>query len=125
MRNIHLKSEHHIRFENGEMSKNSPVKIRRDVFAQRDEKNTEIYHIYIKDVNDNFIMEPKAMKVIENKMIEVTLEGISLNDPDNRWGLDFSNYAIKFTLSALSGLTGESGTAILVLKDRNISIAYQ
>ena len=127
MKNIHLKSQHHIRFENGEMTKNSPVQVRRDVHAIKDEENPIIYHVYIKEPeNGNYIMTPKAMKIVSDEMgMKITLEGITLNDPDNRWGFDFSDYGIQFIASATTGITGQPGTASLLMKDRNILIAYQ
>jgi len=115
-----------MRFENGELSKNSPVQAKRDVYATRDDENDRIYHVYIKDPeSDNFVMEPKAMKIIKTEMIKITLEGITESDIDNRWGYDFSDYGIQFIMSALSGISGQPGTASLLLKDRDILIAYQ
>lgn len=127
MRNVHLESQHHMRFENGKMTENSPVQVRRDVYALKDEENSNIYHVYIKDPeNGNYIMEPKAMKIIKDEMgMKITLEGITLNDPDNKWGFDFSDYGIQFIASAMTGMTGQPGTASLLLKDRDILITYQ
>lgn len=127
MRNVFLKSNFHMRFENGEMTKGGPTHIRRDVYAVRDEENSKIYHVYIKDPeNGNYLMEPKAMKIINDEIgMKITLEGITLNDPDNIWGFDFSDYGIQFIASAMTGMTGQPGTASLLLKDRNILIVYQ
>lgn len=127
MRNVYLKSNFHIRFENGKMSEKSPVEVRRDVYAVRDENNPIIYHVYIKDPeNGNYLMEPKAMKIVKDEMgMKITLEGITLNDPNNIWGFDFSDYGIQFIASAMTGMTGQPGTASLLLKDRDILITYQ
>lgn len=127
MRNVFLKSNFHMRFENGEMTKREPTYVRRDVYAVRDEDNSKIFHVYIKDTeNGNYLMEPKAMKIINDEVgMRITLEGITLNDPDNIWGFDFSDYGIQFIASAMTGMTGQPGTASLLLKDRNILIVYQ
>lgn len=126
MRNVLLKSEFHMRFENGEMTKGGPPSVRRDVYAVRDENNNEIYHVYIKDPeNGNFIMEPKVMKIVKDEIMKITLEGITLDDPDNILGFDFSDYGIQFIASAVTGMTGQPGTASLLLKDRDILISYQ
>ena len=124
MNNVLLKSNFHFRQENGEMKK---ADVRRDVYAVKDENNSEIYHVYIKDPeNGNFLMEPKAMKIINDEMgMRITLEGIKQNDPDNIWGFDFRDYGIQFIASAMTGMTGQPGTASLLLKDRNILITYQ
>lgn len=116
-----------MRFENGEMTKREPTYVRRDVYAVRDEDNSKIFHVYIKDTeNGNYLMEPKAMKIINDEVgMRITLEGITLNDPDNIWGFDFSDYGIQFIASAMTGMTGQPGTASLLLKDRNILIVYQ
>jgi len=116
-----------MRFENGEMKKGGPTHVRRDVYAVKDEENPSIYHVYIKDPeNGNYLMEPKAMKVIKDEMgMKITLEGVALNDPDNKWGFDFSDYGIQFIASAMTGMTGQPGTASLLLRDRNILITYQ
>jgi len=126
MRNVHLKSQHHIRFENGQMTKNGLTQVRRDVYAIKDEENPKIYHVSIKDPETgNYLMVPKAMKIIKDEMVKITLEGISLNDPDNKWDSDFSDYGIQFVASAMTGMTGQPGTASLLLKDRDILISYQ
>lgn len=116
-----------MRFENGKMSEKSPVQVRRDVYAVKDENNPKIYHVYIIDPeNGNYLMEPKAMKIIKDEMsMRITLEGITLNDPDNIWGFDFSDYGIQFIASAMTGMTGQPGTASLLMKDRDILITYQ
>jgi hypothetical protein len=115
-----------MRFENGKMTENSPLQIRRDVYATKDDQDEEIYHVYIKDPeNDSYIMQPKAMKIIQNDGFKITLEGLKLNDIKNRWGFDFSDYGIQFIMSALSGLSGQPGTASLLLKDRDVLITYQ
>lgn len=127
MRNVLLKSNFHMRYENGEMTKREPTYVRRDVYAVRDEGNSKIYHVYIKDPeNGSYLMEPKAMKIVNDEVgMRITLEGITLNDPDNIWGFDFSDYGIQFIASAMTGMTGQPGTASLLLKDRNILIVYQ
>lgn len=69
MRDVFLKSNFHMRLENGEMTKAEPTHVRRDVYAVRDENNSKIYHVYIKDPeNGNYLMEPKAMKIINDEM---------------------------------------------------------
>lgn len=126
MRNVFIKSNFHMRFENGKMTENSPLHVRRDVYAIKDDQNDEIYHVYIKDPeNDSYIMQPKAMKIIQNDGFKITLEGLKVNDINNRWGFDFSDYGIQFIMSALSGLSGQPGTASLLLKDRDVLITYQ
>lgn len=126
MKNIFIESNFHMRFENGEMSTNSPVHVRRDVYALRDEESPNIYHVFIKNPeNGEFLMAPKAMKISKEEMAKITLDGIKENDPENRWGFDFSSYGIQFTMSVMSGLTGQPGTASLWIKDRNIVIVYQ
>ena len=126
MRNVLLKSNFHTRFENGKMTENSPIQVRRDVYAVKDEECPGIYHVYIKDPeNDSYIMEPKAMKIVKDEIMKITLEGITANDQDNKWGFDFSDYGIQFIASAMTGMTGQPGTASLLLKDRNVLITYQ
>jgi len=124
MRDIVLKSNFHMRFENGKMKEQTHV--RRDVYAVKDEESPSIYHVYIKDPeNGNYLMEPKAMKIIKVEMWKITLEGVTLNDPDNKLDSDFSDYGIQFISSAMTGMTGQPGTACLLLKDRNLLITYQ
>lgn len=126
MRNVYNKSNFHMRFENGKMTENSPLHIRRDVYATKDDQDDEIYHVYIKDPEDNsYIMQPKAMKIIQNDGFKITLEGLKINDINNRWGFDFSDYGIQFIMSVLSGLNGQPGTASLLMKDRDVLITYQ
>ncbi len=126
MRNVHLKSTTQIRFESGNMTKNSPTRAYRDVYAIKDDENSNIYHVYIKDPDtDSFTMQPKAMKIISDEMVKITLEGIKLHDKDNRWGFDFSDYGIQFIMSISSSMNGQPGTASLLLKDRDILITYQ
>ena len=120
MKNLHFKSRLHFRFENGKMTGSADVK--RDILINKDSTNDNIYHISIKNPNEgSLIMAPKAMKIIGNEMGKLTLEGIKLNDGDNKWGNDFSDYGIQLT----QDISGEIGTISLSLKDRNVLITYQ
>ena len=58
---IYFKSESHSRFENGIISKNSPVKTVRYIYANMDVENEKIYHACIKDENGDYSMVPKAI----------------------------------------------------------------
>jgi hypothetical protein len=117
----------HFRFENGAMTADSPSSVRRDILAIKDTENERIYHVSINDPElGQQAMSPKPMKIIEDlNGMKFTLEGLGLNDPDNRWGQKFDDYRIQFTASAMSSMTGQPVTASLLLKGRNILITYQ
>ena len=121
MRNIHIKSNSHILYENGVMSKDSPIQAKRDVLAICDERNSNIYHVCVKDsVNENYIIEPKPMKIAKEEMTKLTLEGLAIDDPNNKWGIDFSNYGIQF----IKNIMFEWGSGNLLVRDRNELICH-
>lgn len=126
MKNVVIKSTMQFRFENGDMTDESPMEATRDVYATRDAENPGIYHVAIKNPEDDtYIMAPKAMKIAKNEGVKITLEGLSDNDPDNIWNSDFSDYGIQFSMNAKSTFTGQPGMASLLLKDRGVLITYQ
>lgn len=64
-----------MRFENGKMTENSPVHIRR--LRLQKTMNMIIYHVYIKDPeNNSYMMQPKVMRIIKNEGFSTTLEGL-------------------------------------------------
>lgn len=120
MQNINFKSKVHFRFENGEMTGSADVA--REVRILKDEKNEKIFHVSILDPETNGeTMVPKAMKITGEELGKLTLTGITLHDPDNIWGFDFSDYGVQL----MQDITGNIGTISLLMVDRNILITYQ
>ncbi len=126
MKNVVLNSSMQFRFEKGDMTDDSPMEATRDVYATKDVENPGVYHVSIKNPEDDtYVMAPKAMKIAKNEGVKITLEGLPENDPDNRWNSDFSDYGVQFSMNARSTFTGQPGVANLLLKDRDVLITYQ
>lgn len=122
MREFEFKSTVHYRQEQDKDM--IPAFVERIIKAEKDKQQPSIYHISIfNPASNDYTMAPKAMKIVNDQIIKITLEGITENDPDNIWGCDFSDYGIQFIQSAISN--GNPGTAVLWLKDRDIVITYQ
>ncbi|MRJ08893.1 hypothetical protein EDL99_08455 [Ornithobacterium rhinotracheale] len=121
MKNVFFKSVSHSRYENGVRTKREPNLCDREICAERDMINPDIYHVSIKIPNYDYTMVPKAMKIVYRENNIVDLKGVTLHDSDNRWGFDFSDYGVRFVFDVHGGIE----KATLYLIDRNTQIVYQ
>lgn len=95
------------------------------IFSDKTPKNLKVYEVSIKDKESGkYFLEPTLMKVLKYEVFKATLIGIYDDDPDNFVRKDYSNISIEFIMSAMSGKTGQPGTAVLVFKDEDKSITF-
>lgn len=88
--------------------------------------NSKVYEVSVKDVaTGSYLLSPTLMKVLKYEVVRATLQGIYADDPDNFRGKEYSDISIQFIMSAMSGITGQPGTAVLVLENENKSITFQ
>lgn len=116
MKDIHLQTNYYEKVVNGDLMKGEMCPGRYNIYARRDNTNQKIYHVSIVEIDTNrYFLEVVPMKIVKDEMFKITLEGVSLHDPDNTSGVDFSGHGIQFIANAF----GRASIAILWLKTKN------
>ena len=96
------------------------------ISSDKTPNNSKVYEVSIKEVaTGNYLLAPTLMKVLKFEVVSATLQGIYDDDPDNFTKKEYSGISIQFIMSAMSGITGQPGTAVLVLENENKSITFQ